>query len=65
MTTQTDPAASLPEFATRDQVARHLQVSLSTVDRLRRRGALPAQKFGTLVRFHASAVRSLAPAVIH
>lgn len=60
-----EPTTALPELATKAQVARYLQCSPATVDRKRRTGELPSFKLGRLVRFHASAVRSLAPAVIH
>ncbi|HEY0967640.1 MAG TPA: helix-turn-helix domain-containing protein [Opitutaceae bacterium] len=56
MNTEPDPAA-LPELATKEQVARFLQVSKTTVDRMRRRGVLPSQKLGALVRFPAAKVR--------
>lgn len=64
MTTPTESTA-LPELATRAQAAAYLQCSPATVDRKRRKGELQSFKLGRLVRFHASAVRSLAPAVIH
>jgi excisionase family DNA binding protein len=36
---------------TREEVARQLNISLRTVDRVRRRGLLPAVQIGKAVRF--------------
>lgn len=48
---------TLPDLLTPNEVAQHLKVSRSTVDRLVAQGKLPAPaKFGAIVRFRRDAL---------